>query len=53
VVSALYGALHAKRPLDGALLLAELERSVPLSVTRREDLERLRELARGRFVPVS
>jgi hypothetical protein len=53
VVSALYGALHAKRPLDGALLLEELRRTVPLSVTRREDLARLRELARGRFVPVA
>jgi MoxR-like ATPase len=52
VVSALYGALHAKRPLDAAMLLAELERTVPLSVTRREDVARLRELARGRFVPV-
>jgi SpoVK/Ycf46/Vps4 family AAA+-type ATPase len=53
VVSALYGSLHARRPLDGTMLLAELERAVPLSVTRREDLERLRELARGRFVPVA
>jgi len=25
---------------------------VPLSVSRGEDVERLRELARGRFVPV-
>jgi len=53
VVSALYGALHEKRPLDAAMLLAELGRTVPLSVTRREDVERLRELAQGRFVPVS
>jgi SpoVK/Ycf46/Vps4 family AAA+-type ATPase len=53
VVASLYRSLHEKRRLDGAMLLRELERTVPLSVTRREDVERLRELARGRFVPVT
>jgi hypothetical protein len=32
--------------------MEELGATVPLSVTRREDLTRLRELARERFVPV-
>jgi len=53
VVASLYRSLHEKRPLDGGMLLAELGRTVPLSVTRREDVERLRALARDRFVPVS
>jgi hypothetical protein len=53
VVASLYRALHEKRPLDAALLLGELSSTVPLSVTRREDVERLRQLAQGRFVPVA
>jgi SpoVK/Ycf46/Vps4 family AAA+-type ATPase len=53
VVASLYRSLHEKRPLDGPMLLGELSNTVPLSVTRREDVERLRELARGRFVPVA
>jgi hypothetical protein len=53
VVASLYRSLHEKRPLDGGMLLAELQRTVPLSVTRREDVERLRALARDRFVTVS
>jgi hypothetical protein len=52
VVASLYRSLHEKRPLDAAMLLGELSSTVPLSVTRREDVERLRELAKGRFVPV-
>ena len=52
VIASLYRALHLKRPLDTDLLLQEIEETVPLSVSRREDLQRLRETARGRFVPV-
>jgi hypothetical protein len=52
VIAGLYRALHAKTPLSTDLLLAEIRETVPLSVTRREDLERLRQLARERFVPV-
>jgi hypothetical protein len=52
VIGALYRALHARKTLDTALLLEEIRETVPLSVTRREDLERLRRLARDRFVPV-
>ena len=52
VVAALYRALHQKSPLTTALLLDELSQTVPLSVTRREDIDRLRDTAQGRFVPV-
>jgi len=52
IVSALYRALHAKTALDTPVLLEEMGQTVPLSVSRREDLDRLRELARDRFVPV-
>ncbi len=52
VVSSLYRALSQKKPLDTALLLEELRQTVPLSVSRREDIQRLRDTAQGRFVGV-
>ena len=52
VVGALYGALHSEQPLDTELLLQEAQQTVPLSVSRREDIERLRAIAQDRFVPV-
>ena len=52
VIAALYRALHAKARLSTALLQDELRGTVPLSVSRREDLDRLRTAARDRFVPV-
>jgi hypothetical protein len=52
VIAGLYRALHERKPLDTSLLLREIEGTVPLSVSRREDVTRLRELARERFVPV-
>ncbi len=52
VVSSLYGALHEQRTLDTSALARELAATVPLSVTRAEDIAKLRELAEGRFVPV-
>ncbi len=52
VISALYRALHADRQLDTATVLHELAETVPLSVSRREDVEQLRRYARDRFVPV-
>lgn len=52
VVSALYRALHQRRPLTTDLLLEELTQTVPLSVTRREDIDALRHTAQGRFVNV-
>jgi MoxR-like ATPase len=52
VIAGLYKALHDKTPLTTALLVDELRQTSPLSVVRREDIARLRETARGRFVPV-
>jgi hypothetical protein len=52
IVAALYRALAQKKPLDTALLLEELRQTVPLSVSRREDIARLRDTAAGRFVSV-
>jgi hypothetical protein len=52
VVASLYRALSKKQPLDTALLLEEIRQTVPLSVSRREDIARLRETARDRFVSV-
>lgn len=52
VISSLYRALHLQRELDTELLLAELRYIIPLSVSRREDVNRLREIARDRFVNV-
>ena len=52
VIAGLYRALHEERPLDTLLLLGEIAATVPLFVSRREDIESLRDTARGRFVPV-
>ena len=52
VITSLYRALHAKVALTTAMLLEEIRQTVPLSVSRREDVERLRNTARERFVAV-
>ena len=52
VVSALYGLLSSGRDqLTTADLVAELERTVPLSRSRADDIAALRRLASERFVP--
>lgn len=48
VVAALYDAYEKEKDLDTATVLQSLSESVPLSVTMREDIERLRTWARGR-----
>ncbi len=53
VVTSLYRAIHEGCPLDREVLEAELNSTVPLSVSRMEDVSRLRALGRERFVPVS
>lgn len=53
VIAALYESLFQRQPLTTELLLREIGRTVPLSLTRAEDLQRLRAEARGRFVPVT
>jgi ATPase family associated with various cellular activities (AAA) len=52
VISAMYGALHRNTPLNSRLLLEGLKATVPLSVSRRTDIEALRAQARD-FVNVS
>lgn len=53
VVGALLGALQAGAPADTAALAREAAGTVPLSRSRAEDVQRLRDLAAERFVPVS
>lgn len=50
IITAYYRALYENRPADTQLLIEEIKRTVPLSVTRREDIERLRTIAQERFV---
>jgi hypothetical protein len=52
IVAALYGALHRREPLASAMLAKALSTTVPLSVSRHEDVELLRQQAAGRFTPV-
>ena len=52
VIASLLRSLQERRPLDTELVVDELGATVPLSRSRREDVERLRALARERFVPV-
>jgi len=53
IVTALYRVLHERRAVDTAAVLDALAETVPLSVSRREDIDRLRATSRERFVPVS
>jgi ATPase family protein associated with various cellular activities (AAA) len=53
VISALYRSLRVKQPLTTDGILSALQSTVPLSVTRREDIEDLRQSAHGRFTPVA
>jgi ATPase family associated with various cellular activities (AAA) len=52
VITALYAALYLGKPLDTALVLESIQSTIPLSVSRREDVAALRSLARDRFVSV-
>jgi SpoVK/Ycf46/Vps4 family AAA+-type ATPase len=52
VIASLYRALHARAALSTGMLLEEIGRTVPLSVSRREDVERTRNTGRDRFVSV-
>ena len=53
VIASLYRVLHAKQPLTNEAILETAGSTVPLSVARREDVERLRSFAAGRFTPVA
>jgi ATPase family associated with various cellular activities (AAA) len=53
VQGALYGAYSEKKPLATQSLLDALAQTVPLSITRSEEIGELREWARTRAVPAS
>ncbi|MGB0562851.1 MAG: AAA family ATPase [Spirulinaceae cyanobacterium] len=50
IISALYRTLAQKQPLDTPSLLTEIRSTVPLSVSRAEAVEALREAGKGNFV---
>lgn len=52
IITALYHALHEQCPVDTDLMEHTIKATVPLSVSRREDLQRLRAIAQNRFVSV-
>lgn len=51
VVSALYAAIATEKPVDTALIVAELTRTKPLSVVMAEKIDALRNWAADRTVP--
>jgi len=53
VIAALYRSLQKKEPLTTAALVDAANSTVPLSIARREDIEQIRDLAKGRFTPVA
>jgi len=50
IIAGLYQALHEQKELDTASLVDQIKNTVPLSVSRREDVEKLRAIAAERFV---
>lgn len=52
IVTALYHALHERCPVDTNLIEHTIKTTVPLSVSRREDIQHLRAIAQSRFVRV-
>jgi len=52
IITALYHAMHEKCPVDTDLIEHTIKATVPLSVSRREDIQRLRAIAQTRFVSV-
>jgi hypothetical protein len=53
VIAALYRTLHQKVRLTTDSVLEAIRSTVPLSRSRQEDIQRLRDLARERFTPVA
>lgn len=50
IIAGLYQALHEQKELDTESLVDQIKNTVPLSVSRREDVEKLRAIAAERFV---
>ena len=53
VISALYRTLQQKQTSSTQALIDAANNTVPLSISRREDIEQIREMAKGRFTPVA
>jgi SpoVK/Ycf46/Vps4 family AAA+-type ATPase len=53
VQAALYAAFSSKQPLATSHLMDALAKTVPLSTTRAEEIQQLRDWARARAVPAS
>jgi len=51
IVAAVHRTAFRSRELDTDAVLHEFRQAIPLSANRGEHLDRLREMARGRFVP--
>lgn len=52
IVASLYRSLHRKEKLETKIILEEIASTVPLSVSRSEDIEHIRELGQNRFASV-
>ncbi|MEM6425718.1 MAG: AAA family ATPase [Cyanobacteria bacterium P01_D01_bin.128] len=52
IISALYRAIYERKPMDTDIVVGEVKATVPLSVSRREDIQHLRAIAKERFVSV-
>ncbi|NER82265.1 MAG: AAA family ATPase [Leptolyngbya sp. SIO1D8] len=52
IITALYRAIYEKKPVNTELIIDEVKATVPLSISRREDLHSLRLMAQERFVSV-
>lgn len=53
ILAGLYTAFDRKQPLTSEILLAEIKATQPLSVTRAEEVNAIREWARSRAVPAN
>ena len=53
VISALYRALQKKTQLTTQALVDAANSTVPLSISRHEDIDQIRDMAKGRFTPVA
>jgi hypothetical protein len=53
IVSGLYSAFGQQKPLSSAMIVEELRATRPLSITRAEDIARLRAWARDRAMPAN
>lgn len=53
IIASLYRCLNRKQPLMTEALLDAVKSTIPLSISRSDDVEELRDSAKGRFTPVA